>query len=217
MRERLLPTRLRSSALIFSLLLTLSLEVSSEPINKYHVVHGWPVVPDNELLDEISAVAVDSHDDVFVLTRAGRKWPDSDVLDETPIPAATVFLFDGRTGNLRAKWGGNIFALPHSITVDNSDNVWVADVAFHQVFKFSHDGRLLLTVGERARAGTDRNHFNRPSDVAVEADGSFYVSDGYRNNRVLKFAKDGKFLLEWGTKGTGEGQFNLPHAIALDA
>ena len=212
-----MKTILISFILLTINLLALPTEINSKPAAKYHVVHGWPVVPDNELLDEVSAVAVDSHDDVFVLTRAGRKWPDSDVLDETPISAPTIFLFDGRIGKLRAKWGEKVFALPHSITVDSLDNVWVADVALHQVFKFSHDGNLLLTIGERAKPGIDTNHFNRPSDVAVARDGSFYVSDGYGNNRVLKFAPDGTFLLEWGTKGAGNGEFDLPHAIALDA
>jgi peptidylamidoglycolate lyase len=83
-----------------------------------------------------------------------------------------------RIGKLRAKWGEKVFALPHSITVDSLDNVWVADVALHQVFKFSHDGKLLLTIGERAKPGIDTNHFNRPSDVAVARDGSFMSATG---------------------------------------
>ena len=183
----------------------------------YQVVHGWPVLPDNNILDEVSAVAVDSLENVFVLQRGGRKWPDSEVLDETPIPVPTIFVFDGRTGRLLTKWGENILALPHSITVDGQDNVWVADVALNQVFKFSHDGKLLLKIGERAVAGDDAAHFNRPSDVAVSPDGSFYVSDGYRNNRIMKFAPDGKFLFQWGMKGNGIGKLDLPHAIALAA
>jgi peptidylamidoglycolate lyase len=185
------------------------------PVAHYHVVHGWPVLPENNILDEVSAVAVDSLENVFVLQRGGRKWPDSDVLDETPIPVPTIFVFDGHTGRLLTKWGENILALPHSITVDGKDNVWVADVALNQVFKFSHDGKLLLKLGERAVAGDDPAHFNRPSDVAVAPDGSFYVSDGYRNNRIMKFAPDGKFLFQWGTKGNGPGKFDLPHAIAF--
>ena len=88
-------------------------------------------------------------------------------------------------------------------------------MALHQVFKFSHDGKLLLKLGERGVAGDDPAHFNRPSDVAVAPDGSFYVSDGYRNNRIMKFAPDGKFLFQWGTKGKGPGQLDLPHAIAF--
>jgi peptidylamidoglycolate lyase len=183
----------------------------------YHVVHGWPLLPDNTILDEVSAVGVDSHDNVLVLQRGGRKWPDSDVLDLAPIAVPTVFLFDGRTGRLLAKWGEKLFALPHGLTVDHQDNVWVTDVAWHQVFKFSHDGRLLLTLGERGKPGDDSSHFNRPTDVAVARDGSFYVSDGYGNSRVLKFAADGKFLFQWGTKGKEPGQLDLPHGIALDA
>jgi peptidylamidoglycolate lyase len=184
---------------------------------RYHVVHGWPVIPENMMLDEVSAVAVDSHDNVFVLTRAGRKWPDSGELDQTPIPAATVLLFDGRSGRFLGKWGENMFALPHSITVDNADNVWVTDVALHQVFKLSHTGKPLLALGERGQPGDDSSHFNRPSDVAIAADGSFYVSDGYGNSRVMKFAPDGKFLFQWGTNGKAPGQFDLPHGLALDA
>ena len=181
----------------------------------YQVVHGWPVLPENTILDEVSAVAVDAHDNVFVLQRGGRKWPDSEVLDETPIPVPTIFVFDGRTGRLLTKWGENVLALPHSITVDSKDNIWIADIALNQVFKFSHDGKLLLKLGERAVAGDDAAHFNRPSDIAVQPDGSFYVSDGYRNNRILKFAPDGKFLFQWGAKGKGPGQLDLPHAIAF--
>ena len=162
-------------------------------------------------------MGVDSHDNVFVLQRGGRKWPDSDLLDQKPIPLPTVFVLDGRTGRVLAKWGENSFALPHSLTVDHNDNIWVTDVAWHQVFKFSHDGRLQLTLGERGKPGDDSSHFNRPTDVAVARDGSFYVSDGYGNSRVLKFASDGKFLLQWGTKGTEPGQFDLPHGIALDS
>lgn len=183
----------------------------------YRVVHDWPVLPDNTIFEEVSSVAVDSLGNVLALQRGGRKWPDSDVLDQTPIVLPTVFVFDGRTGKPLGWWGKERFALPHSLTVDHQDNVWVTDVALHQVFKFSHDGQLLLTLGERGVAGHDSSHFNRPTDVAVASDGSFYVSDGYENSRVVKFARDGKFMLTWGTKGKGPGQFDLPHGIALDA
>src|ERR1051326_3194724 len=141
--------------------------VTNSPHFHYEVVHGWPVLPENTILDEVSAVAVDSHDDVLVLQRGGRKWPDSGPLDESPIPNPTVFVFDGRTGRLLKKWGETVLALAHSITVYSKDNVWIADVALHQVFKFSQEGELLLQLGERAVAGDDIAHFNRPSDGAV--------------------------------------------------
>jgi DNA-binding beta-propeller fold protein YncE len=107
--------------------------------------------------------------------------------------------------------------MPHGLSIDGHDNVWLTDVALQQVYKFSPEGELLLTIGERGVAGNDERHFNRPTAVAVAGDGSFYVSDGYRNSRVIKFSADGKFLFQWGTKGSGPGQFDLPHWVALDA
>ena len=98
--------------------------LTNSPSPHYHVVHGWPV---HTILDEVSAVAVDSHDEVLVLQRGGRKWPDSGPFDTSPIPVPTLFVFDGRTGRLLKKWGEKILALPHSITVDSKDNVWIAD------------------------------------------------------------------------------------------
>jgi peptidylamidoglycolate lyase len=106
--------------------------------------------------------------------------------------------------------------MPHGLTVDGRDHVWLTDVALHQVFKFSPDGQVVLTVGERGVPGSDGRHFNQPTDVAVRPDGSFYVSDGYQNTRVARFAADGRFLLEWGSRGAATGQFDLPHGIALD-
>jgi peptidylamidoglycolate lyase len=183
----------------------------------YHIVHGWPILPENSYLAEVSSVGVDSKGNVFVLMRGGRKWPDSGEMDLSAIPIPTITVFDGRTGKLLSSWGAKLFALPHSLTVDSSDNIWITDVALHQVFKFSHEGKLLMTLGERGVPGNDSSHFNRPTEVAVKPDGSFYVSDGYGNTRVLKFASDGKFQFQWGTKGKGPGQFDLPHGITLDA
>lgn len=182
----------------------------------YRVVHGWPSVPEGQVLGwVVSGVGVDSHGDVFVFHRAGREWA-SDELDLTPIPRPTVLRFDSETGALEASWGENQFAMPHGLTVDPENNVWLTDVALHQVYKFSPEGKLLMTLGERGVAGNDRHHFNRPTKVAVAKDGSFYVSDGYRNSRVAKFAADGRFLMEWGAKGSADGQFDVPHGIALD-
>jgi len=187
------------------------------PPGGYHVAHGWPVLPEGETLGEVTGVGVDTHGNVFVFHRAERSWPDSDVLDTTPIPNPTVVAFDAHTGAMTSRWGANRFAMPHGLTVDKDDNVWLTDCALHQVYKFSHDGRPLLTLGERAVPGDDSSHFNLPTDIAVAADGSFYVTDGYGNNRVLKFSADGRFLFQWGAKGTGPGQFDLPHGITLGA
>ena len=182
----------------------------------YHVVHGWPILPDGEVLGAVAGVSVDSHKHVYVFHRSGRTWPASDELDQTPIVRPTVTVFDGDTGVVLARWGAGLFAMPHGLSIDNHDNVWLTDVALQQIYKFSADGHLMLTLGERGVAGNDSGHFNRPTAVAVSPDGSFYVSDGYRNTRVMKYSADGKFLFEWGTKGSGPGQFDLPHGVALD-
>jgi len=109
---------------------------------------------------------------------------------------------------------------PHSVSIspyDPEHNVWVTDDIHHQVFKFSNDGKkLLMTLGERDEPGNDDKHFKRPTDVAWLPDGTFFVSDGYGNTRVVKFDKNGKFLMAWGTPGTGPGQFNTPHSITTD-
>jgi len=109
---------------------------------------------------------------------------------------------------------------PHSVLIspyDPEHNVWVVDDIHHQIFKFSNDGKkLLMTLGERDEAGNDDKHFKRPTDIAWLPDGTFFVSDGYGNTRVVKFDRNGKFLLTWGTRGTGNGQFNTPHSITID-
>jgi peptidylamidoglycolate lyase len=214
---------IRAAGLFFGTIATLS--TGAQPTlapglagaQEYRVVHGWPVLPEGEVLGSVAGVGVDSRGEVFVFHRAGRTWPKSDVLDLTPIPRPTVDIFDGHSGILLRRWGADLFAMPHGLTIDDHDNVWLTDVALQQVYKFSPDGRLLLTLGERGVAGADARHFNRPTAVAVADDGSFYVSDGYKNTRVMKFSVDGKFLFQWGTKGAGPGQLDLPHWVALDA
>ena len=185
------------------------------PRTSHKVVHGWPRLPEGIILGQVPGVGVDSHNHVFVFRRAENSWSDNLTLQTNPSP--TVMMFDGGTGNLLASWGEKTFVMPHGLAVDRRDNIWLTDVGLHQVFKFDHSGKLLLSVGERGVPGPDGSHFNRPTDVATADDGSFYVSDGYLNSRVAAFSPEGRFLFEWGTKGGGPGQFNVPHGIALDS
>lgn len=180
----------------------------------YAVVHGWPQLPAGRALGSAAGVGVTRHGTVLVFHRAARTWSEPLPLD--PIPAPTIAEFNIATGKLVGEWGAGLFAMPHGLSVDSQDNVWLTDVALHQVFKFSRDGKLLMTLGARGVPGADQTHFNRPTDVAVLPDGSFYVSDGYRNTRVVKFTADGLFEFQWGEPGRGPGQFDTPHAIALD-
>jgi DNA-binding beta-propeller fold protein YncE len=179
----------------------------------YSVVHGWPVLPAGTALGQVSGVAVDSHNHVFVFHRAEGSW----ITDHSqPIASNTILCFDGVTGALVAQWGDHKFLEPHGLRVDRNDNVWLTDRALQQIFKFSHDGKLLMTVGTEKAAGVDATHFNKPADLAFAGDGSFYVADGYGNSRIAKFSPEGKFQLDWGKKGTGPGEFDLPHSVAVD-
>lgn len=181
----------------------------------YQVVRGWPTLPEGRVLGSATGVGVSSKGEVLVFHRAGRVW--SEPLPREPLHAETVAVFDGRTGAFLREWGAGHFAMPHGLTVDGHDNVWLTDVALHQVFKFSANGKLLMVVGTRGAPGADATHFNRPTDVAVLPDGSFYVSDGYRNTRIARFSPDGRFLSQWGVPGKAPGGFDTPHAVTLDS
>jgi len=185
-----------------------------KPSEPYSVVHGWPVLPDGMVLGQVSGVAVDSHNHVFVFHRAENSW----ATDKTRlISSPAILCFDGPSGKLLASWGENRFLEPHGLRVDSHDHVWVTDRALQEVFEFSHDGKPLLTIGTERVPGVDATHFDKPTDIAFAPDGSIYVSDGYGNNRVAKFSASGKFLFDWGHKGQGQGEFDLPHSVAVDA
>jgi peptidylamidoglycolate lyase len=189
---------------------------AQNPTGAYHVVRDWPRLPEGYVFGEVTGVAVDSHNHVFVFHRTARssRRPPA---REGPIPAATVLCFDGATGSLLAQWGENMFREPHGLSVDKDDNLWLTDRELNQVFKFSHDGKLLMTLGEKGVAGNDGRHFLGPTAVAVAPDGSFYVSDGYGNSRVAKFSPRGEFRFDWGKKGSGPSEFDTVHHVALDA
>lgn len=187
---------------------------ADEGRSDYQVVHGWPVLPDGFILGPAAGVAVDSKGHVWVFQRGDRIWQEP--LSTDPISYPTVVQFDGKNGKLLQMWGAGVFAMPHGLSIDDQDNIWLTDVSLHQVFKFSPEGKQLLVVGEHGVAGDDGSHFNRPTDVAVLPDGSFYVSDGYRNTRVVRFSCDGEYELQWGTPGSGPGEFNTLHGIAVD-
>jgi DNA-binding beta-propeller fold protein YncE len=128
-------------------------------------------------------------------------------------------------GKLLKSWGAGMFIFPHGATVDRDGNLWVTDAGGdggkgHQVFKFSPDGAVLMTLGKAGVSGSGPDLFDQPTDVVVAPSGDIFVTDSHRkgkNNRVVKFDRTGKFLKEWGSKGSGPGQLSEPHTIAMDS
>lgn len=176
---------------------------------------SWPQLPKDFVLSQPTGIGIDTSDHIFVFHRAGRKWVNP--FPDSTISMPTILELDNKTGKIIHAWGEDYFIMPHGLTVDKQNNIWVTDVGLHQVFKFSHDGKLLLTLGTPKVPGNDSLHFNLPTDVAVADNGSFYVSDGYGNSRIVKFSASGKFIKAWGTYGNQPGSFIIPHGIAIDS
>jgi DNA-binding beta-propeller fold protein YncE len=130
------------------------------------------------------------------------------------------------TGKMVKSFGGGMINYSHGLHIDPDNNVWVTDGRAmdngkgHTVLKLNQDGRLLMTLGKPGVAGTTQDTFNSPSDVLVGPNGDIFVADGHggdTNNRIVKFTKDGKYIKEWGKKGTGPGEFDTPHRLAMDS
>jgi hypothetical protein len=180
-------------------------EPPREVVPVLEVDAGWPTIPADAKFGEVSAVDVDRQGNVWVLHRAGRVWEEP--FPEAPVADPTVFKF-APDGTLLAQWGAGSFIMPHGLSIDADGKVWITDVAHEQVFRFSADGTLELTLGERGVTAQDAGHFGRPADVDF-LPGRVLVADGYVNTRVAEFTPEGTFLRDW-------GQFNVAHAVAVD-
>lgn len=174
----------------------------------------WTQTGNNHIVSQPTGIGIDKYDHIFVFQRTGRRWTKP--FPDSVISQNTVLELDNETGKLINSWGANYFIMPHGLTVDKNNNIWVTDVGLHQIFKFSHEGKLLMKLGTAKVPGNDSLHFNLPTDIAVADDGTFYVSDGYGNSRVAKFSSSGKFIKTWGIYGSKPGEFMIPHGIAID-
>jgi DNA-binding beta-propeller fold protein YncE len=194
--------------------------------NPYRTVEGWARMPEGRTWGSTSAVEIDKDGvGIWVAERCGANSCAGSSVDP-------VLKFDA-TGKLVASVGAGLILSPHGIHVDPDGNVWVTDCACtggsaeaapgkgHQVFKFSPDGRLLMTLG-KAGGAREPEYFYQPNDVLVAPNGDIYVADGHSsregaNARILKFSKDGTLMASWGKKGSGPGEFDQPHALAMDS
>jgi DNA-binding beta-propeller fold protein YncE len=148
---------------------------------------------------EASAVAVNSKGHIFLFQRTKPMLAEYDA-----------------KGNFIQSLGDGLFTHPHGLRVDADDNLWTTDDGNHLVLKLDPAGNVLMVLG-RINTGAEANWlFNKPADVAFAKNGDIYVADGYGNSRIVKFDRDGNYLKAWGKYGTGIGEFNLPHAVAVD-
>ena len=193
--------------------------------NPYRTLPGvWGELPAGRTWGSTSAVFPSPDGNIWVGERCGANTclgkPDVD----------PILLFD-TSGKLLRSFGAGLIVWPHGMFVDREGNVWVADAVGtgreprgdgmgHVVLKFSPDGRLLMTLGTKGVAGEGPNMFRQPSDVLVAPNGDIFVADGHDaggNNRIVKFASDGRFIKTWGSTGAEAGEFRDPHALAMDS
>ncbi len=183
----------------------------------YKVREDWAHAPAHIEMKP-AAVAVDPQDRIFCFNR------------NTEHP---IVVFD-RNGEYLFSWGANLFRFPHAIRFDEQGNLWLTDGHHMQFMKFTPEGELLQTIGDRGHrsdtgvAADDYSSvawkkvthgggpFNLPTDIAFAPDGSMFMSDGYGNARVHKFSSKAEYLHSWGEPGTAPGQFNLPHGVWID-
>jgi hypothetical protein len=190
--------------------------LDNAPDIKYEVVRDFMKMPPNMYMGEGIGVATNSKGHIFVNTCAQQ---------------TRNFEFD-ENGNFVREIGkdsyGNVFC--HGIRVDAQDNIWVIDEGANSIIKYSPQGRAIMILGRRIGfpyngmepAVKEANPappyiFNRPTDVAFDSAGNIFVADGYGNSRIVKYDKYGRFVKQVGSRGPGPGQFNLIHAIAVDA
>jgi peptidylamidoglycolate lyase len=218
-----------------------STEESQSDFQTHLVMQQWPVgkngsgivISSSGFVGQVSGVDVNGSGIVFIFHRGPRVW-DYYTFDykniyqrksEGPIAVPTVLALDSESGIVVQEWGQHVFYMPHGLTVDSQGNLWLTDVALHQVFKFPANGgsRPLLELGEAFVPGSDHQHFCKPADVAVLSTGAFFVADGYCNKRIIRFHSDGQYDTEWTAEGTsnldvslfGRQYFDIPHSLTI--
>ena len=174
----------------------------------YERVSTWPKMPKYWRFGECSDAAVNSHGEIYVLSRG----------DDHP-----VTIWDTE-GNFISSWGeGTFSACPHGIYIAPSDNVWIVDRDYHIATEYTPAGKPLKTLGLKLSPSptcdgkfVHSRPFNMPANLAIAPNGEIFVADGYAAHRVHKFSSAGELLLSWGRQGIGPGEFALVHNIWID-
>ena len=186
--------------------------------NPYHVVENWAKLPEGRAWGQAIGIDVDRDGtSLWVYDRCGGKTCEGSKI-------APIQKFDA-SGRQVVSFGSGLINWPHGLGVDGDGNVWVTDGRAgndkgETAIKFSPDGRVLMTLGKAGVAGDAPGMLNGPSDILVAPNGDIFVADGHgekTNDRIAKFSSDGKFIKAWGHHGSGPGEFNVPHGLAMDS
>ncbi|HEV2987099.1 MAG TPA: 6-bladed beta-propeller [Candidatus Angelobacter sp.] len=159
-------------------------------------------LPEGQELGMVSWVAHDPKTGVTWLLQRGDK-------------ADPVIAVD-KDGRILHSFGKGLFKIPHALRLDPQGNVWTVDAASSTVIKFNATGEKLLQIDVGGQPESARSAFRGTTDIAFAPKGRIFISDGYANARILEYTADGKKVREWGSAGTGPGQFHLPHSIVVD-
>ena len=186
----------------------------------YITQRDWGELPDNTAA-WAAVTAVEPAPDGKTIYVVHRCFENS--CEDRPEDPILKFDYDGK---LLASFGRGLFVFPHGATVDHEGNLWVTDARAnddtgHQVFKFSPDGEVLLTLGRPGEGGSEPGLLYWPNDVVVDPrDGDIFVAESHRNglnNRIAHFASDGSFIKAIGRKGEASGEMSEPHSLAMDS
>jgi len=179
---------------------------------------------------QVASVAITPRGQVLVLHRGAhpimefessgtflRSWGDG-MFSEGKVAAIPETFWTNDKSHYSAVYGpaGCTSCGAHSVRVDPQGNIWIVDAPGHVIYKMNPERKELMRLGTKGIAGTGPNNFNLPTDVAFAPDGEVYVTDGYGSARVVKYSREGKYLLQWGKRGKGPGEFGLPHNLVVD-
>jgi DNA-binding beta-propeller fold protein YncE len=215
---------------VLALLILLAVPVTAQtpvPEIPFDSVPDFLKLPPGTNFGEVSGVAVNSRGNVFVFTRSNS------ASGPAYAPAAAQLLEFGPKGEFIREVGKGLYgwAFAHTVRVDKADNIWAVDKGSDMIIKFNPAGRVVWVFGRRKESADDETGpwehpdpplphadglFRQPTDVAWDSKGNTYITDGYINSRVAKYDANGDWVKSWGERGTGPGQFRLPHAIAVD-
>jgi DNA-binding beta-propeller fold protein YncE len=169
-------------------------------VSGYRVEAKWPQGKSAYPWKAVPGIAIDEEGLIWTVNRG-----------EMPVQVYTA------DGKLVKQWGRGYFVSPHQIRFGREGHVWIADSHAHVIYKFTRGGDKLLTIGIPNEPGDDNKHLKMPTDMVEAPSGEVFISDGYRNNRVVVCNSKGEFIRTWGELGTKPGQLSLPHSIARDS